>query len=162
MIKYHICVAVGGISSPRAIYDTDTSANFKINENSRRMRKLFQMLLLLLLAGCGGNLLLIDKNNQESVGSYNSLNQTLAVKHKGKLYSGFYITNESVGIGSAQMIGSTQAYGTSMAYFSGNSGRASLRSADGDTIQCEFNYQDSKAIGDCVDSAGEKYQLITR
>uniref|UniRef100_UPI004047576B hypothetical protein n=1 Tax=Polynucleobacter sp. TaxID=2029855 RepID=UPI004047576B len=127
------------------------------------MKKIITISLLsaLILSGCAGNLILVDKNNQQSVGQFNSLSKSLDVNMNGKKYSGFYITNASVGIINTQVYGvGTSTSGTSQSFYGGNSGRAVLRSIDGDTIQCEFNYEGMKAIGTCIDSKGDRYQLI--
>jgi hypothetical protein len=126
------------------------------------MKKFMFYFLSLMLTGCGGNLLLIDKNNQQSTGSFNSMSKSLEINHKGRVYSGFYITNSGIAFGSAQAFGTKPSYGNSQTFYSGNSGRAALRSVDGDTIQCEFNFQGMQAIGTCLDNAGEVYQLITQ
>ncbi len=119
------------------------------------------LIIVVSLAGCAGNLILVDKDNRQSVGQFNSLTKTLDVTLNGKSYSGFYITNSSVGITNTQIYGAgTTATGSSQTLYGGNSGRAVLRAQDGDTIQCEFNYQGMKAIGSCFDSKGERFQLI--
>lgn len=125
------------------------------------MKTVFLALVVFLLSGCAGNLILVDKNNNQSVGQFNSLSKTLEVNINGKTYSGFYITNASVGIANTQVYGAgTVATGSSQSFYGGNTGRAVLRSPEGDTVQCEFNYQGMKAIGTCVDGKGDRYQLI--
>ncbi|MEO0048643.1 MAG: hypothetical protein RLZZ410_1602 [Pseudomonadota bacterium] len=126
------------------------------------MKKVFFTFAVFLLSGCAGNLILVDKENKQFIGQFNSLSKTLEVNVNGKIFSGFYITNSSVGFSNYQMYGAgATATGSSQTIYGGNSGRAVLRSQDGDTIQCEFNYQGMKAIGSCVNAQGERYQLIT-
>ncbi len=118
-------------------------------------------LLLLALVGCGGTAMLIDKNGKQSMGKFDAFAKTLEMNIDGKLYSGFYIVNSAYSYGSAQAFSGTKsAYATSSGYVSGNTGRAILRSADGDTLTCEFNYQGMKGIGECVRSDGERYQMM--
>lgn len=92
----------------------------------------------LALTACGGTLLLIDKNNKESKGTYNSIDDSFQITVNGVEYKGFYVT---------------KAGGR-------NSGRAIIRDTDGNTIQCEFNHSASRAIGTCFDGKGQTYQLI--
>lgn len=114
-----------------------------------------------LLSGCTGNLLLIDKSNQQSKGTFNAADKTLEVQINGVDYKGFYVTNASAALGVMQgFSGSKVVSGTGQAYVTGNTGRAILRDASGSTIQCEFSYSGMKGIGTCSDSKGETYQLI--
>lgn len=125
------------------------------------MKKIILLLAVLLMSGCAGNLILIDKDSKQFSGQFNSLSKTLEVSINGKLFSGFYITNASVAISNSQ-INSTRstANANTQTFYGGDTGRAVLRAADGETIQCEFNYQGMKAIGSCLNATGERYQLI--
>lgn len=115
----------------------------------------------LFLVACTGSLLLIDKNNKESVGTFNASSKTLDVKINGVDFTGIYVTNASAAFGTMQgFSGSKSAFGTGQAYMTGNTGRAVLRDASGNTINCEFNYSGMKGIGTCVDNKGDTYQLI--
>jgi hypothetical protein len=113
------------------------------------------------LSGCSGSLLLIDKNNKQSIGSFNSANKTLEVKVDGVDYKGFYVTNDSATVGMMQgFSGTKSAFGTGQAYSTGYTGRAILKDSSGNVIQCEFNYSGMKAIGNCTDNKGQTYHLI--
>ncbi|SPA44636.1 hypothetical protein CBM2629_A150438 [Cupriavidus taiwanensis] len=76
----------------------------------------------------------------------------------GVPFAGTIITNDSVGVGvGAGSVGTL--IGTTMA--GGNSGRAMLFSKAGENIQCQFNYQSGKALGECLRSNGVKYLMTT-
>lgn len=129
---------------------------------NRNGRKYLAVLTSLLLTACGGSVILIDKDNQESHGSFNTIFKSLEVNVKGKTYSGYFITNATSGYSYGSAFSGTRwASGSSQYVASGNSGRAVLRARDGSTLTCEFNYQSLKAIGICKDRNGEEYQLIT-
>ena len=94
--------------------------------------------------------------------TFNTLGKTMEVVHNGSLYKGNYVTNSSVGYGNTQNFGKQYSFGTSQVYISGNSGRSILFSSSGDKLSCEFTYDNTKAIGFCNDSKGEKFDLISK
>lgn len=120
--------------------------------------------LVILMTGCSttGTLYLIDKNNNRDVMTFNTLGKTMEVVHNGSLYKGNYVTNSSVGYGNVQNFGKKYSYGTTQVYISGNSGRSILFSNNGDKLTCEFTYDDTKSIGVCSDSKGEKFDLVSK
>jgi len=119
---------------------------------------------VILMTGCSttGTLYLIDKNNNRDVMMFNTLGKTMEVVHNGSLYKGNYVTNSSVGYGNVQNFGKKYSYGTTQVYISGNSGRSILFSSNGDKLTCEFTYDDTKSIGVCNDSKGEKFDLVSK
>jgi hypothetical protein len=119
---------------------------------------------VLLITGCSttGTLYLIDKNNKRDVMTFNTWGKSMEVIHNGSLYKGAYVTNSSVGYGNVQTYGKKYSYGTSQVFIPGNTGRSILFSSTGDKITCEFNYDDTKAIGVCNDSNGEKFDLVSK
>jgi hypothetical protein len=120
--------------------------------------------LITVISGCSttGTLYLIDKNNNREIVTFNTLTKTMEVVHKGSIYKGNYVTNSSVGYGNVQNFGKNYSYGTSQVYIPGNSGRSILFSSTGEKISCEFTYDDTKAIGVCNDSKGEKFDLVSK
>ena len=128
------------------------------------MKKYLLLVITLFVVGCSttGTLYLIDKNNNRNVMTFNTLGKTMEVIHNGSLYKGNYVTNSSVGYGNTQNFGKQYSYGTSQVYISGNSGRSILFSNTGDKLSCEFTYDNTKAIGICNDSKGEKFDLISK
>jgi hypothetical protein len=112
------------------------------------------------LVGCTGNLYLIDKNNKQDVVTYNSLSQTMEVVHNGVLYKGDYVTDSRVSYGNTYSYGNKPSYGNTQVYISGKNGRSLLFSNNGDRISCVFSY-DSKLIGTCESSKGEKFDLVS-
>ncbi len=128
------------------------------------MKKSLLLTSILLITGCSttGTLYLIDKNNNKDVMTFSTLTKTMEVVHNGYLYKGNYVTNSSVGYGNVQNFGKKYSYGTSQVYIPGNSGRSILFSSNGDKLSCEFTYDDSKAIGVCNDSKGEKFDLVSQ
>jgi hypothetical protein len=127
-------------------------------------KKLTVLLFIFFLVGCStrGTLYLIDKNNNRDVVTFNMFNQTMEVVYKGSLYKGNYVTNSGVGYGTVQNFGKNYSFGTSQIYTSGNSGRSILFSSNGDRITCEFLYDDTKVIGVCNNSNGEKFDLVSK
>jgi len=128
------------------------------------MKKYLLLVVTLFVVGCSttGTLYLIDKNNNRDVMTFNTLGKTMEVFHNGSLYKGNYVTNSSVGYGNVQNFGKKYSYGTTQVYISGNSGRSILFSSNGDKLTCEFTYDDTKSIGVCNDSKGEKFDLISK
>ena len=124
------------------------------------MRTLFLMTIIFLLTGCSGNLYLIDKNNKQDIVTYNTLSQTMEVVHNGVLYKGDYVTDSRVGYGNTYTYGKKPAYGNTQVYVPGKNGRSLLVSSTGDKLSCEFTY-DSKLIGTCESSKGEKFDLVS-
>lgn len=126
-------------------------------------KKLKILFLSYILVGCSttGTLYLIDKNNNRDVMTFNTSGKTMEVIHNGSLFKGNYVTNSSVGYGNVQNFGKKYSYGTTQVYISGNSGRSILFSSNGDKLTCEFTYDDTKSIGVCSDSKGEKFDLIS-
>ena len=127
-------------------------------------KKLKILFLSYILVGCSttGTLYLIDKNNNRDVMTFNTSGKTMEVVHNGSLYKGNYVTNSSVGYGNVQNFGKKYSYGTTQVYISGNSGRSILFSSNGDKLTCEFTYDDTKSIGVCNDSKGEKFDLVSK
>jgi len=123
-------------------------------------RILIYLTVLLALVGCSGSLYLIDKSNKQDVVTYNTLNQTMEVIHNGALYKGDYVTDSRVGYGNTYTYGKKPAYGNTQVYVPGKNGRALLISSNGDKLSCEFTY-DSKLIGTCENSKGEKFDLVS-
>jgi len=128
------------------------------------MKKYLLLVVTLFVVGCSttGTLYLIDKNNNRDVMTFNTLGKTMEVFHNGSLYKGNYVTNSSVGYGNVQNFGKKYSYGTTQVYISGNSGRSILFSSNGDKLTCEFTYDDTKSIGVCSDSKGEKFDLVSK
>ena len=128
------------------------------------MKKYLLLVITLFVVGCSttGTLYLIDKNNNRDVMTFNTLGKTMEVVHNGSLYKGNYVTNSSVGYGNVQNFGKKYSYGTTQVYISGNSGRSILFSSNGDKLTCEFTYDDTKSIGVCSDSKGEKFDLVSK
>jgi len=128
------------------------------------MKKYLLLVVTLFVVGCSttGTLYLIDKNNNRDVMTFNTLGKTMEVIHNGSLYKGNYVTNSSVGYGNVQNFGKKYSYGTTQVYISGNSGRSILFSSNGDKLTCEFTYDDTKSIGVCSDSKGEKFDLVSK
>ena len=124
------------------------------------MKKLSLIVLLIFLTGCSGNLYLLDRNNKQDVVTYNSLTKTMEVVHKGVLYKGDYVTDSRVGYGNTYTYGKKPGYGNTQVYVPGKNGRSLLISSSGDRISCEFTY-DSKLIGTCESSKGEKFDLTS-
>ena len=128
------------------------------------MKKLIKTLSLLsfsfLLYGCSGNLYLIGKNNKQDVVTYNTFSKTMEVFYNGVLYKGDYVTDSRVGYGNTYSYGNKPTYGNTQVYVPGKNGRSLLFSSTGDRISCEFTY-DSKLIGTCESSKGEKFDLVS-
>jgi len=124
------------------------------------MKKLSLIVLLIFLTGCSGNLYLLDRNNKQDVVTYNSFTKTMEVVHNGVLYKGDYVTDSRVGYGNTYTYGKKPGYGNTQVYVPGKNGRSLLISSNGDRISCEFTY-DSKLIGTCESSKGEKFDLAS-
>ena len=123
-------------------------------------RLVFIVVLFIFLSACGGRAVLIDRDGRESTGTFDSVNKAIEIPVNGKLYKGIYVTNSSIGFGSYQTFGVKPTYGATQTVVSGNTGRAIIRSADGDIIQCEFNFEGMNGIGTCTDAKGNSWQLI--
>lgn len=108
------------------------------------------------LTGCAGNLRLLD-GQQAHLGRFESLGKTMEVNINGERYSGTYITNASSGFGTVY---SGTSFATINTFNGGSQGMATLTSATGKFIRCEFMYQGMNAQGACQDSLGQRYQLI--
>ena len=105
--------------------------------------------------------MLIDQGGKQYTGKFDAISKTLDVDVEGKLYSGFYITNSGYAFGTSQTFGARPMYGNSQMMVGGTSGNAMIRSVDGDSITCDFNYQGMRAIGVCVrPSTGATYQFM--
>jgi len=124
------------------------------------MKKLSIIALLIFVTGCSGTLYLIDKNNKKDVVTYNSFNKTMEVMHNGVLFKGDYVTDGRMGYGNTYTYGKKPGYGNTQVYVPGRNGRSLLISSNGDKLSCEFTF-DSKLIGTCQNSKGEKFDLIS-
>ena len=124
------------------------------------MKKLSIIALLIFVTGCSGTLYLIDKNNKQDVVTYNSFNKTMEVMHNGVLFKGEYVTDGRMGYGNTYTYGKKPGYGNTQVYVPGRNGRSLLISSNGDKLSCEFTF-DSKLIGTCQNSKGEKFDLIS-
>jgi hypothetical protein len=124
------------------------------------MKKLSIIALLIFVTGCSGTLYLIDKNNKQDVVTYNSYNKTMEVMHNGVLFKGDYVTDGRMGYGNTYTYGKKPGYGNTQVYVPGRNGRSLLISSNGDKLSCEFTF-DSKLIGTCQNSKGEKFDLIS-
>jgi hypothetical protein len=124
------------------------------------MKKLSIIALLIFVTGCSGTLYLIDKNNKQDVVTYNSFNKTMEVMHNGVLFKGDYVTDGRMGYGNTYTYGKKPGYGNTQVYVPGRNGRSLLISSNGDKLSCEFTF-DSKLIGTCQNSKGEKFDLIS-
>ena len=124
------------------------------------MKKLSIIALLIFVTGCSGTLYLIDNNNKQDVVTYNSFNKTMEVMHNGVLFKGDYVTDGRMGYGNTYTYGKKPGYGNTQVYVPGRNGRSLLISSNGDKLSCEFTF-DSKLIGTCQNSKGEKFDLIS-
>ena len=124
------------------------------------MKKLSIIALLIFVTGCSGTLYLIDKNNKQDVVTYNSFNKTMEVMHNGVLFKGDYVTDGRMSYGNTYTYGKKPGYGNTQVYVPGRNGRSLLISSNGDKLSCEFTF-DSKLIGTCQNSKGEKFDLIS-
>lgn len=115
-----------------------------------------------LLAGCTAQVALINPSGGVSHLIAKKSDSSISGMVDGTPFAGTIITNESVGfgVGTATAGAATAAaFGTSIS--GGNAGRATLLAKNGDSIQCFFNYNMGKALGDCVRSDGTKYIFTT-
>jgi hypothetical protein len=125
------------------------------------MKSIISAVALLFLVGCG-TVQLVDKSGKTHPGKFDSITKQLEGTINGKTYKGLYVTNAGTANISGWAQGPQSTYMTGQVSYSGNVGRAILRSTDGDTIQCEFNYHGYSAIGNCQGTDGERYQLFTQ
>lgn len=107
------------------------------------------ILLTFLITGCAslGGLQVTDEAGHIYQGEFSSFSKSIEVEINTVKYSGFYITDAGV-------VGNVR--------YSGHTGRATLSAMNGDTMQCEFNYQGLRAIGTCLSSSGDKYRFSTK
>ena len=110
---------------------------------------LIAILITCFLSGCNslGGLQFTDKAGRTYQGQFNFKSKTIEVDIFAVKYTGFYITD--------------QGYVGNVAY-SGHTGRAALSAMNGDTMQCEFNYQGLRGIGTCLSAGGESYRFSTK
>ena len=110
---------------------------------------LISILMVCFVSGCSsvGSLQFVDKFGHTYQGKFDRFSKEIETDISGVKYSGFFITN-------AGEIGGVQ--------YTGNTGRAILKSIVGDTMQCEFNYQGIHAIGTCVSASGDSYHVATQ
>lgn len=98
------------------------------------------LLLALAVAGCSGTMQLSPRDGGSSgTGALNTGAKTMDVTLDGKKYSGNYVVNA--------------------AHVSGGTGVALLRAPDGDTIRCEFQANNVRAIGVCTTRAGRVFDM---
>jgi hypothetical protein len=102
-----------------------------------------------LISGCGtvGSLRFVDQSKHVYIGEFNTYSRKMSVEIDGVKYEGFFITN-SGNIGNI--------------VYSGNSGKAILNAVSGDTMRCDFDYDEYHAIGTCLNSNGNRYQVATQ
>ena len=118
-------------------------------------------IFLLVITGCGG-VQLIDESGRVHAGNFDSITKRLEGRINGKQYSGFYVTDAGSMYFSGMSQGTTATHVSGQAAYTGSVGRAILTAADGDSLECEFNYSGYRAIGTCLGSDGERYRLLTR
>ena len=122
---------------------------------------------LLLVAGCAtvGDVKLIDESGGVHAGKFNARTRQLEGTINGKTYKGVYLLNvRSVDFNVNDQPGPQPGAKTVSggAFLAPYSGRAILSAADGDILQCGFNWQGYTAIGACQDKDGRRYQLLTQ
>lgn len=104
---------------------------------------------------------LIDQGSVAHAGTYNPNDQSMDVSVGGKAFHGFYIIATGAGMSTSDAlfphrVGSVSTF----SQLTSNSARAMLRAEDGESISCQFLFQDGRAIGDCNSSAGKTYQFV--
>ena len=78
-----------------------------------------------------------------------------------KHFRGYYLLAQGTAYFSG--IGWRRTYGyDNRTNFISNTARASLSSADGEWLNCEFIVDDGQAIGECKSTNGQSYQLVTQ
>jgi len=123
---------------------------------------------LLLVAGCASpSFQLIDESGRVHQGRIGRVNPLVEAEINGKTYKGFYtLGTKTLDFNMTQQpgakAGATETAGG--ARFAGNTGSATLTSANGDVLQCSFGYGGTRsynrASGVCVDEDGKQYRLI--
>lgn len=131
-------------------------------------KRIFRSLILAAgsgLAGCATQppvpFQLIDQQSIAHAGVYNPNDQSMQVTIGNKAFRGFYIVATGTGYSTTdtffpRRFGPLDTYSS----ISSNSARALLRSDDGESITCQFLFQNGRAIGDCTSSRGKTFQFV--
>ncbi len=130
------------------------------------------LLPLLMLCGCSHNLMLYPRDgSQIGNGIAQEIGKKITINLNAKTYQGTYV-HDGVKVSSYQSYGSATAYSggrSATAYGSGfgtaytpgtGNGRLFATSADGTSINCEFNYSNGSGLGVCNDNSGKVYDLV--
>lgn len=133
----------------------------------RKMAVGVMAIAALALSGCAHSVLLIPRDGgPNGVGQTDSgmgQSGTLTVSLDGKTYTGpwvFAAQGGFFGVGSAYGSGGF-ATGSMTGVGTSGGGRADLRSSDGQTIRCQFQYDQMgrRGFGDCESGTGRKFDL---
>ncbi|RTL51419.1 MAG: hypothetical protein EKK46_11865 [Rhodocyclaceae bacterium] len=131
------------------------------------LKPLASVALTLALAACAPMprmpLQLVDGQAKASQGSLDPNTQRLEVVIGNTRFEGFYV----VATGTAQSQSFPSPWPMRRSFpletvttFQSNTARASLKSADGQYLACEFVFQERKAAGECKETHGMIYQFI--
>lgn len=119
------------------------------------------LVFLLLLAGCVTKTTLIADDGKRYEMQVDPVSQGLSTEIETIQYKGSYVTNDGFGVGFGQSLGANPAFGTTTMIMSGNSGQALLTAANGDFLECGFNYSGLTVLGRCQSKMGKSYTLTT-
>jgi hypothetical protein len=129
------------------------------------------VLAAVVLASCATeHLVVTDPSGRQWPVLIDSDHSTMQVIIAGKTYRGHYVENASSSSGFVTSFGLMYGYdpymypgiGTIQTYNTGNTGRAILISKDGDTLDCNYNYQGTTVVGTCRDRSNNKYVISSR
>lgn len=127
------------------------------------MKQLAFAALAIVLAGCAATSgpLRMLADGKAYTGSYDKRTSSMDVNIDGRVYKGTYAldSTRSVGAGFATN-GQSTASGFGGGSTVSSNARAVLVSADNQVLRCQFAAGAQEAVGDCVDGAGRKYDLI--
>lgn len=117
------------------------------------------------LAGCASQppvpFQLVDQQSVAHTGVFRTQDRSMDVSIAGKDFHGFYIVATGTAVGTSDALFSRRFHTVeTFSSVSSNAARAVLKSADGESITCEFLFEGLRAVGDCRSSAGKAYQLV--
>lgn len=127
-------------------------------------RKPAVVLLAALLYGCAAEppipFQLIDATSTSFNGSFDGRSQAMEVFIGETRYLGFYVIGTGVAT-APQPWFPRRGFPIDMTTtFRTNTARAHLQSANGRHLNCEFNFEGRRAIGECRTPEGTRYQLV--
>lgn len=118
----------------------------------------------LALAGCAAPapvpFQLLDSQAHVYRGNFLPGPQTLSVDIGNRHYRGFYLVETGLATTTQTWPAWRGFPRDSTTIINSNAARAYLKAEDGAQLSCQFLFEGSRALGDCVSPGGEKYQLV--